>query len=77
MGHVANKITIDVFIQSFFNDFMYPKSENEQQVVEERVFQLLDRRYETDKLDHYLSEGSDDISQGLKIDLFKLNLNNV
>ena len=70
---MANKITIDVFIQSFFNDFMYPKSVNEQQVVEERVFQLLDRRYETDKLDLYLSEGSDDISQGLKIDLFKLD----
>ena len=73
MDHVANKIKIDVFIQSFFNDFMYPKSENEQQVVEERVFQLLDRRYETDKLELYLSEGSDDISQGLKIDLFKLD----
>ena len=73
MDHVANKIKIDVFIQSLFNDFMYPKSKNEQQVVEERVFQLLDRRYETDKLELYLSEGSDDISQGLKIDLFKLD----
>ena len=59
---IANKFIIEVFIQSFYSDYIYPQSHDEQQVIEKRVFQLLDRRYDTENLHLYLSEGSDDIS---------------